>query len=98
MKKTRVVILGAGFGGLELSTLLSERLGDAVDVTLIDKAETFVFGFSKLDAMFGRAAPEAVRLTLCRHREARSPFRQAGSDRDRPECPAGHHRSWDLRG
>jgi NADH dehydrogenase FAD-containing subunit len=26
--KRRVVILGAGFGGLELSTLLSERLAE----------------------------------------------------------------------
>ncbi len=34
MKK--ILILGAGFGGLELSSILSEELGDAVDVTLID--------------------------------------------------------------
>jgi sulfide:quinone oxidoreductase len=58
----RIVILGAGFGGLELATMLSEALGDAVDVTLIDKNDTFVFGFSKLDVMFGRALPDAVRL------------------------------------
>ncbi len=49
----RVVILGAGFGGLELSRLLSEELGDDVDVVLIDKGDGFVFGFSKLDVMFG---------------------------------------------
>ncbi|HEV3318812.1 MAG TPA: FAD-dependent oxidoreductase [Solirubrobacteraceae bacterium] len=59
---TRVVILGAGFGGLELATTLSEALGDRVEVTLIDKGEAFVFGFSKLDVMFGRTSPEAVRL------------------------------------
>jgi hypothetical protein len=28
---------------------------------LIDKADGFVFGFSKLDVMFGRTAPGAVR-------------------------------------
>jgi len=28
--KTRVVVLGAGFGGLELSSMLSEALGDDV--------------------------------------------------------------------
>jgi len=33
----QVVILGAGFGGLELSTLLSDRLADEVEVTLIDE-------------------------------------------------------------
>jgi sulfide:quinone oxidoreductase len=59
---TRIVILGAGFGGLELSTMLSEALGDTVDVTLIDKSDSFVFGFSKLDVMFGRTTPGAVRL------------------------------------
>ena len=57
----RVVVLGAGFGGLELSTRLSEEFGDDVDVVLIDKSDTFVFGFSKLDVMFGRAQPAAVR-------------------------------------
>ena len=59
--KTRVVVLGAGFGGLELTTLLSEALGDQIDVVLIDKGDAFVFGFSKLDVMFGRRLPAAVR-------------------------------------
>jgi len=56
----KVVVLGAGFGGLELSARVSEELGDAVDVTLIDRSEGFVFGFSKLDVMFGRTTPDAV--------------------------------------
>jgi len=30
----RVGVLGAGFGGLELSTILSEALGDHLDLTL----------------------------------------------------------------
>ena len=60
--KSRVLVLGAGFGGLELSTMLSESLADEVDVTLIDKSDSFVFGYSKLDVMFGRETPEAVRL------------------------------------
>ncbi len=60
--ETRVVVLGAGFGGLELATSLSEALGHDVDVTLIDKNDSFVFGYSKLDVMFGRATPDAVRL------------------------------------
>jgi sulfide:quinone oxidoreductase len=56
----RIVILGAGFGGLELATKLSEEHGDDVDVVLIDQSDGFVFGFSKLDVMFGRALPAAV--------------------------------------
>ena len=59
---TSVLVLGAGFGGLELSTRLSEELGDQVDVTLIDRADAFVFGFSKLDVMFGTPTPDAVRM------------------------------------
>ncbi len=59
--KTRVVVLGAGFGGLELTTILSEAEGEAIDIVLIDKADAFVFGFSKLEVMFGRESPDAVR-------------------------------------
>jgi sulfide:quinone oxidoreductase len=58
----RVLILGAGFGGLELATSLSEGLGEEAEVTLIDRADSFVFGFSKLDLMFGRQTAAAVRL------------------------------------
>jgi sulfide:quinone oxidoreductase len=57
----RILVLGAGFGGLELTTRLSDELGDDVDIVLIDKADGFVFGFSKLDVMFGRTTAEAVR-------------------------------------
>ena len=53
-------MLGAGFGGLELSTRLSEGLGDEVEVVLVDQADGFVFGFSKLDVMFGRTTAAAV--------------------------------------
>jgi sulfide:quinone oxidoreductase len=57
----RVVVLGAGFGGLELTTRLSDEFGDDVDIVLIDKTGEFVFGFSKLEVMFGRASAETVR-------------------------------------
>ncbi len=60
--KLRVLVLGAGFGGLELTTLLSEALGEQLDLVMIDKSDSFFFGYSKLDVMFGRKAPEAVRL------------------------------------
>src|SRR5690348_18116322 len=60
--KRRILVLGAGFGGLELSTLLSEAFGDGIEVTLIDKSDFFYFGFSKLDVLFGKALPGAVRL------------------------------------
>ena len=56
----RILVLGAGFGGLELSTRLSEAFGDELDLVLIDESEGFIFGFSKLDVMFGRTLPAAV--------------------------------------
>jgi len=59
--RPRVVVLGAGFGGLELTTRLSEEFGEDIDLVLIDQSDAFVFGFSKLDVMFGRTTPEAVR-------------------------------------
>jgi sulfide:quinone oxidoreductase len=58
----RVLILGAGFGGLELATSLSETLGDQVAVTLIDRSDHFIFGYSKFDVMFGKQASAAVRV------------------------------------
>jgi sulfide:quinone oxidoreductase len=58
----RVLILGAGFGGLELATMLSEGLGEDAEVVIVDRSDAFVFGYSKLDVMFGRVRPEETRL------------------------------------
>lgn len=60
--RKHVLILGAGFGGLELATRLSESLSDEVHVTLVDRSDAFVFGFSKLDVMFGRKTVDEVRI------------------------------------
>jgi sulfide:quinone oxidoreductase len=57
----RVLVLGAGFGGLELTTKLSEEFGEDVEIVLVDKSDSFVFGFSKLDVMFGHATADHVR-------------------------------------
>lgn len=51
---TRVTILGAGFGGLEVARLLSDGSNGELEVLLIDAADSFVFGYSKLDLIFGR--------------------------------------------
>src|SRR5690625_3798971 len=58
----QVVILGAGFGGLEVARTLSETLGEDVQTTLVDRADSFVFGFSKLDVMFSHTDAGRVRL------------------------------------
>jgi sulfide:quinone oxidoreductase len=57
-----VVILGGGFAGLELATRLSESLADEVRTTLVDQNDSFSFGFSKLDILFGRKATSDVLL------------------------------------
>jgi sulfide:quinone oxidoreductase len=59
---THVVILGAGFAGLELATRLSESLAGEVRATLIDQNDSFSFGFSKLDVLFSRKATADVQL------------------------------------
>jgi sulfide:quinone oxidoreductase len=60
--KKHVLILGAGFAGLELATRLSDSLANEVRVTLIDQNDSFTFGFSKLDVMFGLRTAADVRL------------------------------------
>ncbi len=57
-----VVVLGAGFGGLELATRLSETIADAVRVTLVDRNDSFYFGFSKLEVMLGRQSANDIRF------------------------------------
>src|SRR5436190_617709 len=59
--KKRVLILGAGFGGLELATRLQETLADSVDVTLIDKRDFFILGFAKFDVLFGRKSADEIK-------------------------------------
>lgn len=61
--KLRVLVLGAGFGGLELTSILSEQIGDQLDLTLIDQHDKFFFGYSKLDIMFGRKPSDAVLIS-----------------------------------
>jgi sulfide:quinone oxidoreductase len=73
---TSVLVLGAGFGGLELSSRLAHELGDDVAVTLIDRSGAFVFGFSKLDVMFGKKDVDAVRLPFTELTTPRVRFRQ----------------------
>ena len=55
-----ILILGAGFGGLEVAAQLSEA--GVTDVVVIDAADGFTFGFSKLEVLLGRATPADVKL------------------------------------
>jgi len=50
--KKNILILGGGFGGLEVATGLRANLDDNYKITLIDKNDFFIIGFSKFDLMF----------------------------------------------
>jgi NADPH-dependent 2,4-dienoyl-CoA reductase/sulfur reductase-like enzyme len=65
-----VLILGAGFAGLELATRLSASLADELRITLVDRNGSFVFGFSKLEILFGRRTRQQV---SCPYRDIRLP-------------------------
>jgi sulfide:quinone oxidoreductase len=71
-----VVILGAGFGGLELATRLSETSADSVRVTLIDRNDSFFFGFSKLEVMLGRESADEIKLPYADVQKDGVEFRQ----------------------
>jgi sulfide:quinone oxidoreductase len=74
--KLRVLVLGAGFGGLELSSILSETIGEHLDLTLIDQNDSFYFGFSKLEIMFGRKTSDAVKISYSSINKPGVQFRQ----------------------
>ena len=60
----------------EISTLLSERLADEVEVTLIDQNDAFTLGFSKLDILFHHQTRDDVRLPYRRLAKPGVAFRQ----------------------
>lgn len=71
-----MLVLGAGFGGLEIAARLSEKIGDRLDLTLIDKNEAFYFGYSKLDVMFGHKSASSVKYPYSKVNKAGVQFRR----------------------
>jgi len=60
--KPKILVLGAGFAGVEYLRSCPNRFSDAVEVTLIDKSNRFMCGFSQLDVMLGCKTAQAQRL------------------------------------
>ncbi len=58
---SKILILGAGFGGLEAAITLRAALGSDAEITLIDKKDYFILGFTKFDLMFNRRQPEHIK-------------------------------------
>src|SRR6185369_772811 len=55
----RVLILGGGFGGIATAHRLKQKLGDEVDVILVDRRPFFMVGFRKSWALVGESPLEA---------------------------------------
>jgi sulfide:quinone oxidoreductase len=83
-----VVVLGAGFGGLELASRLSDSVAGEVRVTLIDQNDGFTFGFAKLGLLFEGKDAEAVRIP---YRELAKPSVEFRQERITAIDPAARH-------
>lgn len=55
----RVLILGGGFGGIAAAHRLKEKLGNEVEVILVDRRPYFMVGFRKSWALIGESTLEA---------------------------------------
>ena len=54
----RTLILGGGFGGITVATELHRMLGEAHEITLVDRSPDFVMGLRKLWALVGKGSLE----------------------------------------
>ena len=55
----RVLVLGCGFGGIATAHRLKQRLGEQVEVILVDRRPYFMVGFRKSWALVGESPLEA---------------------------------------
>lgn len=60
----RVLILGGGFGGIATARRLKEKLGDEVEVIMVDRRDHFMVGFRKSWALVGESTLEAGQKPL----------------------------------
>jgi NADH:ubiquinone reductase (H+-translocating) len=65
-EKTRIVVLGGGYGGVQAAKVLERRLGTRrdVDITLIDKNSYHTLMTELHEVAGGRAEPESVQISF----------------------------------
>jgi len=80
-----ILILGAGFGGLEAATRLRAALDESFEITIVDRNDFFNFGFTKFDLVFGRKEPEDCKESLWAVEEKGIRFHQAVIESIDPE-------------
>jgi sulfide:quinone oxidoreductase len=93
-KKKKILVLGAGFGGLEAASTLAPH---GYDVTLIDKSDGFAIGFTKFDLMLGVRTYDQIRDRYEHLREKRVRFVRdmvtaIDTDARTVTCDGGTHR------
>ena len=59
--KSRILILGAGFGGLAAATSLRSRLGPEHEIVVVDRKQSFMMGLAKLWVLTGERTLEEGR-------------------------------------
>ena len=60
----KIVILGAGFGGLCISNILRKNLDHTHDIIVIDKKDYFMMGLTNLWILDGRRRLENSKISL----------------------------------
>ena len=73
----KILILGGGFGGLEVASRLRAALDEGFEITLVDQKDFFSMGFTKFDLMFGRRQPEECKSYYSKLQERGIRFLQA---------------------
>lgn len=59
-KTPKIVVLGAGFAGLEAAFLLRQRLGRSAQITVVAESDTFLFKPNTIYVPFGKPAEKYV--------------------------------------
>jgi len=81
-----ILILGGGFGGLEVATRLRSALDESFRITLVDRKDFFSMGFTKFDLMFGRRQPEGCKSYYSQLEDRGIRFLQAEIESIDPEA------------
>lgn len=85
---SRVLVLGAGFGGISAALRLREQLADSDEVILVDRRPTFVMGLRKTWEALGIAPLSAGERPLAVLRDRGIDVRQASVDAIDPAAHA----------
>src|SRR6185437_2676309 len=64
LRKKRILILGAGFGGLTSANILQKNLSQTCEIVIIDKKDYFLMGFVNLWILNGDRTLKDAKISL----------------------------------